>query len=109
MTGAVQIGSNSLRLCGNAATPIRYKQVFHKDLLMSFKAMSADEFDVDTIKQVAFIMALQAESANFNQVTYDDFIDWLCQFEEADVLGAAGDIIGMWMNNSKTSVVSKKK
>ena len=76
---------------------------------MSFKAMTADEFDVDAIKQVAYIMALQADGADFKQVTADDFIDWLCQFEETDMLNAAGDIIGIWMTNSQTSVTAKKK
>lgn len=109
MTGAVQIGAKSIKLCGNAATPIRYKQVFHKDLLMLFKAMSADDFDTDTIKQLAYIMMLQADGADFKQITSDDFIDWLCQFEEDDMLQAAGDVIGMWMTNSRTSVAPKKK
>lgn len=109
MTGVVQFGDKSVKLCGNAATPIRYKQVFHRDLLMSFKAMSENDFDIDTIKQAAYIMMLQAEGADFKQITSDDFIDWLCQFEESEVLNAAADIIGMWMNNTQTLTKSKKK
>lgn len=109
MTGAVKLGDRSITFCGNAATPIRYKQVFHKDLLMSFKSMSAEDFDVDMITQLAYIMAMQAEGADFKTISFDDFIDWVSQFEQNDVLEASPDIINLWMSGSKTNVKAKKK
>ncbi len=109
MTGTIQIGDKSITFCGNAATPIRYKQVFRQDLLMSFKGMSPDGLDTDLILQLAFIMAEQAEGTDFNSVTFDAYVDWLEQFEENDILQAMPDIVNLWMNNSKASVKAKKK
>lgn len=109
MTGAIQIGTNTIKLCGNAATAIRYKQVFHRDLLMSFKSMSPEDFDADIIKELAFIMMQQAAGADFKAVTFDDFVDWLEKFEETDLLNKASDIIGLWMSNTQTMAKAKKK
>ena len=109
MTGVVQIGPESVKLCGNAATPVRYKQIFRKDLLISFRGMSADDFDADLIKQLAFVMVKQAEGADFKAVSFDDFIDWLEQFEETDLLQAMPEIIGLWMTNAETLAKAKKK
>lgn len=109
MTGTVKIGPASITLCGNAATPVRYKQIFHKDLLMAFKGLSAEDFDADLVKQMAFVMAMQAEGADFKAVTFDAFIDWLEQFEETDLLQAMPEIVGLWMTNTQSLVKPKKK
>ena len=109
MTADVRLGENSVKLCGNAATAVRYKQVFHNDLLMSFKGMSAEDFDVDVVKQLAFIMFKQSETADFKQVTFEDYIEWLEQYEETDILNAAADIISCWLQNTKTLTKAKKK
>lgn len=109
MTGTIQIGDRAITFCGNAATPIRYKQTFRKDLLMSFKGMNADDFDADLIKQLAYIMAMQAEGADFKTISFDDFIDWISQFEENDMLQASAGIVELWMNNNKATVKAKKK
>ena len=109
MTADVKLGEKLVKLCGNAATAVRYKQVFRNDLLMSFKGMSAEDFDVDVVKQLAFIMLKQSENADFKQVTFDDYIEWLEQYEETDILNAAADIIGCWLQNTKTLTKAKKK
>ena len=109
MTTEIKLGDNIVKLCGNAATAVRYKQVFRNDLLMSFKGMTAEDFDTDVVKQLAFIMMQQAAGADFKQVTFDDFISWLEQFEETEVLEAAAEIIGCWLQNTKTLTKAKKK
>lgn len=109
MTADITIGGKPIKLCGNAATAIRYKAIFHRDLLMSFKGMSADDFDADIIKELAFVMAEQAQGADFKQVTFEDFVDWISQFEENDLLETAADIINVWIVNTKSSATAKKK
>lgn len=109
MTAEIKLGDNSVILCGNAATAVRYKQVFRNDLLMAFKGMTAEDFDTDVVKQLAFIMMKQSENADFKQITFDDFISWLEQFEETDILEAAAEIIGCWLQNTKTLTKAKKK
>ena len=108
MTADIQIGSDAVKLCGNAATAIRYKQIFHKDLLMQFKGMDIDNFDVDIIKELAFVMAKQAQGADFRQVSFDDFVEWLSQYEEQELLQAAASIINVWIQNTAAAVQPKK-
>ena len=109
MTADLKIGTQTLKFCGNAATAIRYKGVFHRDLLMSFKDMNENNFDTDIIKELAFIMVQQAQGTDFKQVGYDDYVAWLEQFEESDILPIAANIINLWMNNTQTMVAAKKK
>lgn len=109
MTGAVTFGDQTIKLCGNGATSIRYKQIFHKDLLMSFRGMSVEDFDADTIKGLAFVMAKQAEGADFKGITLDDFVDWISQYEEFDFMNSAADVIGIWTANNATMAKAKKK
>ena len=54
-------------------------------------------------------MAMQADGKSFTAITYEDFIGWLEQFEESDLITAMPDIISVWMNNAETKVKSKKK
>lgn len=76
---------------------------------MSIKGMSVEELDADIIKELAFIMACQSEGSDFKQTTFDDFISWLEQFEENDILSKSVDIMSLWMQNVKPLVKAKKK
>lgn len=96
-------------MSGNAATSIRYKQVFNRDLLVSFAGMNEGGYDLDMLKELAFVMAKQADSANFMSLTDEDYITWLEQFEEVDLIGAMQDIVALWLDNTKNAVTSKKK
>lgn len=110
MTADVKIGSETIKMCGNAATAIRYKAIFHRDLLMTFKDMSNEEnFDSNIIKELAFVMTQQAQGADFKQVSFDDYVAWLEQFEESDILPSAADIINLWMTNTQSVIDAKKK
>lgn len=108
MTAEIRIGDKPVMMCGNAATPIRFKQVFRQDLLMNFKSMSTDDFDTDMLKQLAYIMKLQAEGTDFRAVTFDTFCEWMAGFEEMDFLEKVGEIINLWMQTTKTSVKNRK-
>ena len=108
MTAEILIGEQPVKMCGNAATPIRFKQVFHQDLLMNFKGMTTDEFDTDMLKQLAYIMSAQAEGADFRALTFETFVEWMSQFEEMDFLEKVGEIINLWMKSSATSVKNRK-
>lgn len=109
MTADIKIGSDTVKLCGNAATAIRYKQLFHRDLLMQFKGMDIDNFEADIVKELAFVMTQQAQGADFRQVSFDDYVDWLAQYEEQELLQAAASIINVWIQNTATAVQPKKK
>lgn len=76
---------------------------------MQFKGMDIDNFDVDVIKELAFVMAQQARGADFKQISFDDYIEWLAQYEEQELLQAAASIINVWIQNTTTAVQPKKK
>jgi len=109
MTSEVLIGSESVKMCGNAATAIRFKSVFHRDLLMSFSQMTENNLDADIVKELGFVMYLQAQGRDFNQVTFNDYCSWLEQFEEQDFLQALPSIINLWMSTTKLDAKAKKK
>ena len=109
MTADIKIGSDTVKLCGNAATAIRYKQLFHRDLLMQFKGMDIDNFEADIVKELAFVMTQQAQGADFRQVSFDDYVEWLARYEEQELLQAAASIINVWIQNTATAVQPKKK
>lgn len=109
MNKDIKIGDKSIKMSGNAATAIRYKQVFNKDLLLSLSKMSEGNYDVEVVQELGFVMAKAAEGASFMALTIDDYITWLEQFEQIDVYQAMPDIVGLWLDTSKLSVNSKKK
>lgn len=109
MTADVQLGNETVRMCGNAATAYRYQSIFHKDLLMALKGMNENNFDENVLKGLAFTMALQARGADWKQVTGDDFVTWLEQFEEVDFLSKAQEIMNVWIANAQSMVKAKKK
>lgn len=109
MTADIKIGSDTVKLCGNAATAIRYKQLFHRDLLMQFKGMDIDNFEADIVKELAFVMVQQAQGTDFKQVSFDDYVEWLARYEEQELLQAAASIINVWIQNTATAVQPKKK
>ena len=109
MTAEILIGSESVKMCGNAATAVRYKSIFHHDLLMTFSKMTESNIDADIVKELGFVMYLQARGEDFNQVSFNDYCSWLEQFEEQDFLKALPSIINLWMSTTKADVKPKKK
>ena len=109
----IQIGEKTVPLLANGATPFWYKQIFGKDLIALINS-SADS--VETLTQaapeLAFVMAKQAECEKFEDmknIGKDQFIEFLSGFEPLDIQMALGEIVGVYMGNTITSVTPKKK
>lgn len=114
MTKSITLeGGKELKLAANAATPFRYKQLFDMDLLRIFQQSTQSEEDGmilgDVIAQLAFIMNRQAEGANMNSISMDEFYSWLEDFEAMDFVTAGQSIIDVYLSSTKTSVDAKKK
>ena len=73
MTKEIKIGETPVLLRANAATPIRYKTMFHSDLLSDLNQITADGANVDTLSQLAYIMALQGIGSDFSAASVDTF------------------------------------
>ena len=98
----------------NAATPLRYKAIFNKDLLVLFQqSQDNGKYDLDFVQELAFVMAMQAKAKkgeiNIGEVQKDDLLGWLEQFGGFEIFNAAEDIINIYMGNSITSSKEKKR
>ena len=110
----ITIGSVKVPMLANAATPLRYKHLFHKDIIKEFQEASGDISKVmDSIPELAFIMAKAAEAkegkADMNLLNEDVFVDWLEQFDPLDLPMASEQIVDLYMGNSITDSEPKKK
>lgn len=112
MEKTIRIGDVDVRLKCTAATPMAYRMQFGTDIFHDIvKIQGLQEAGIGegigegigTMNQIAYVMAKQADSG------IPDFGDWLDQFGMADIMGAAGDILGLWGSNMITEAKSKKK
>jgi hypothetical protein len=110
MIKEITIGEQTVLMAANAATPIRYKMLFKKDLLAEFQNAEADNSRVsDMIPELAYIMAMQAGHENLSGKTFEDYIEWLEQFGPLDLLNAGGEIAALYIENTQETSTPKKK
>ena len=102
MFKTMEIGGKELELVANAATPFRFKQVFHKDLfsILGNEERAAEE-GVETITQLAYIMTKQAEKADMNKLSEDGFIQWLEDFPPMAFVDSAEEILNAYMDQTE--------
>ena len=60
----------------------------------------AEQDGVETVTQLAFIMAKQAEKADMNQLNETMFIEWLETFSPMAFVEAADEIINVYMDQT---------
>ena len=104
MFKTVTIDGKEVALSANAATPFRFKQVFHKDLFAVFtNAEKAEKEGFEAVTQLAYIMAKQAEKADMNKLNEDDFMTWLEGFGSMAFAEAAEDIMNVYTESSMST------
>lgn len=107
----IQVGAKTVPMLSNAATPLYFRQVFSKDLLVFLQSMNnkgiVDGFS-ETVSQLAFVMAAQAEKKKINELNFDKYIEWLSGFEALDFETASGDILGLYTSGGRTLSKPKK-
>ena len=111
MQKTVRIGEKDVEMRASAATAIRYRNVFHGDIMKELMALDAENIDmsvVEKIQQVGFIMAKTAEGANMAALSTDDYLEWLEQFDQIDIMQAAKDIISVYIHQKESSSELKK-
>lgn len=106
----IKIGNGTFPMSANGATPIRYRMVFGKDLISEFQKVESNySVAIDTISELAFIMAKAGEKADMDKLNLNTYVTWLEQFEPFDITDASESIIDLYMSNSKASSEVKKK
>ena len=113
MEKVIKIGTKDVALAANAATPIRYRNVFKKDLLTQISEGTRENgVDLTVASEVApelaFIMAKSAEKADMNKLNEDKLLEWLEQFEPLDLVNATEAIFAVYFGDAETVVESKK-
>ena len=104
MFKTLNIDGKEIEFSANAATPFRYRQIFHKDLLSILgNEEKAQNEGVEAVTELAFIMAKQAEKADMNKLNEEDFIGWLEGFEPMDFANSAEEILNAYMGNMASS------
>jgi len=113
MIKTIEVSGSELKLAANAATPYRFKQIFHEDLFQIFQAASkvqGDNYELaDTVTKLTYIMSKQADNADMNGLSEEDFLAWLERFAPMDLLMNSEEIIGFYMSTTSGSVAPKKK
>lgn len=106
----ITIGKESIPMKATAATPIRYRHVFKQDVLNEFTSVGDNSaLAIDTISQLAFIMAQSAAGADMSKLNEDVYVTWLEQFEPFDITNAADEIVDLYVGSTEgTSEVKKK-
>lgn len=108
----IKVGGKEIDMLATASTSIRYKQIFHEDLISLFQATGekGELTDYLSISQkLGYIMAQHAAKADMEKLNEDAYMEWLDQFEPFDFVEAGGDIVKLYRGNEETSAESKKK
>ena len=96
----VEIDGKEMELAANAATPFRYKQIFKKDLFAILgDEKRAMEEGIESVAELAFVMAKQAEKTNMNKLSYEEFLNWLEGFGPMAFVNSAEDILAVYMDS----------
>ena len=109
----IKIGEAEVPMMCKASTNLYYKQIFGEDpiLKQSDTQMTTGE-SINFTQQLAFVMAKAAEAngdrAKMLDVSQDDYLDWLDQFEFLDLQNALGDVMALY-TQSKTSTSREKR
>lgn len=109
MTKEIMIGEKAVTLKATAATPIRYKGLFHSDLLADLNGINQVGENIDVISQLAYTMAVQGVGSDFSTASIDTYYSWLDQFEATDIVMAAAEIMDIYNQNAAVTSIPKKK
>lgn len=106
----IKIGEKVVPMLSNGATPIRYRQLFHKDLLNSFTSDGNKVTLVaEDVPELAYILAMSAEKKDMSTLNMESYIEWLEQFEAMDILMSSEQIYAVYFGNMMTTSEPKKK
>ena len=104
MFKTLNIDGREIDFSANAATPFRYRQIFHKDLLSILgNEDKAQNEGVESVTELAFVMAKQAEKADMGKLNEDMFYEWLEGFGSMAFVNGAEDILNVYMESTETT------
>ena len=110
MYGTVKLGEKEVPMLANAATPIRYRQVFGKNLLRYFLGEESQDEVAAMTGELAYIMAKSGEGADMNRLSLDDYATWLEGFDAMAFVEpeTVSQIIKLYQGNMENGSTAKK-
>lgn len=110
----VQGTEKEVSFLSTGTTAIRFKQIFHKDLMPSITKLLKDEDlnpDADLIvgQELAFVMNKQAEGRNMNTVTYEEYLTWIDEYDSASLFQNIADFIKIYTGSRGSTSEPKKE
>lgn len=114
MLAEIKLGDKTVPMVVNAATPIRFRNLFGKDLLtLIYEGSREGGVDLTVASEVApelaFIMAKAAEKTDMNALSEDMYLKWLEDFGPLDFVNATEEIFNFYYGDQETTADSKKK
>ena len=103
----ITIDGREMEFAANAATPIRFKQIFKTDLMRMFQDTESVEY-YEAVTQLAYVMNAQAEKNGFNGKSFDDYCTWLEGFTPMAFINVAEEIVSVWTDSEATTSTPKK-
>lgn len=96
-------------MLANGVTCIRFRAVFHKDVMIENSKLLAatDDADSEYFAKLAYIMNASAEKKDMTKLSQEDYEKWVEQFEGSALWDAQKDIAGVYTGN--TVVTSEGK
>lgn len=110
MYRVIKVGEKEVPMKANAATPIRYRQVFNKNLLPYFMGKATDEDAAEMIGELAYIMSSSATGADMTKLSLEGYVEWLEGFDSMDFVNTdtVTAIINLYQGNEETHADLKK-
>lgn len=110
MYRVIRVGEQDIPMKANAATPIRYRQVFGKNLLPFFIGKASDEDAAEMIGELAYIMSASANGTDMTKLSYDGYVEWLEGFDPMDFVDAntVTALVNLYQGNEESQTEVKK-
>lgn len=97
----------TIPMLANAATPIRFKMLFHADLLSGIMGATG-EFDFDVVSKMAFVMAKQAAKVDMSKLNEQQYVEWLEDYDSMAFITAAQEIMAIYTGSKDGNSKAKK-
>ena len=111
MKDVIDINGKSMTFEATAMTDHMVDHIFGINVAYLIQHAEGNEDKTpDLIRKIAFVMNKRAELGGWRQVeelTPEDFYDWLDQLDSYELEGKAGEIMKLYARNKKTSVSPK--
>lgn len=111
MQKTVKIGEKEVQMRSSAATAIRYRNIFHGDIMKELMEINTEKIDmavIEKIQKLGFVMAKTAAGAKMAALTEDDYFEWLDQFDNMELMKAAKDIVMVYLGGKVSESELKK-